>query len=155
MIVTSFFFFFFLTIKGPKDALDGTTTHSKQSNSLGDPTKANIANNNKSLQNNPQKQIETQKESVSFSENASKINEMYNDSDFDEDGNFLTKDEKEKLARQKQREREYEERLAKWEAERLKREADEAAIRAEQQRLQYNDSGEEEQDHEVRIMFCT
>lgn len=47
------------------------------------------------------------------------------ESDYDSDGNLMTPEEKSRRARQLQRQREYEERLAKWEAERLQKEEEE------------------------------
>lgn len=47
------------------------------------------------------------------------------ESDYDSDGNLMTPEEKSRRARQLQRQREYEERLAKWEADRLRKEEEE------------------------------
>ena len=58
-------------------------------------------------------------------------NTQYNDSDYDSDGNLMTPDEKSLRLRHLQRQREYEERIAKWEQERLRKEAEEK----EQQQL--------------------
>ena len=57
---------------------------------------------------------------------------QYNDSDYDSDGNLMTKEEKEKLKRRRQREKEYEERLAKWEEQR-KRQEEEEKLRLEEE----------------------
>ncbi|XP_065650101.1 afadin isoform X2 [Hydra vulgaris] len=109
-------------------------------------------NDIKPSQMNSEVKIETKQESALYNEMNSEINEKFNDSDFDEEGNLLTKEEKEKLARQKQREREYEERIAKWEAERLQREAEEEiAMKVQQQRMYYNNTEEMEQEHEMQL----
>jgi len=67
------------------------------------------------------------------------------ESDYDSDGELLTKDEKEKRARQRQRQIEYEERLAKWEADRVRKEEEEARqLRDEDDELETKQREEDE-----------
>ena len=98
---------------------------------------------------------------VKYEQEEQQNGQQFNDSDYDEDGNLLSQEEKARLARQRQRQIEYEERLAKWEAQRKQEEeelrrqqVEEEALekkRYEEERIEEEERKAREQEEERRL----